>query len=55
MPLQWEESMVEYNGKHAVYCRLQQEIEGAKTQVKGWQQVSKSPCPMVLILYLHDL
>ncbi len=39
--------MEEYNSKHALYCWLCQEIPGAKTQVKGLQQVSNS-CVMLI-------
>ncbi len=48
MALQWEKSLGEYNSKHAVHCRLLQEIQGANTKVKGLQQLSNSLCVMVL-------
>ncbi|DBA70818.1 TPA: hypothetical protein ACH3X2_011704 [Trebouxia sp. C0005] len=35
---QWEESKATYIHKRAMYYRLHQEMEGAKTQLKGWRK-----------------
>ena len=48
MPLQWEESKATYIHKRAMYYRLHQEMEGAKTQLKGWRKVSNLLCVIVL-------
>ncbi|KAA6428925.1 MAG: hypothetical protein FRX49_01035 [Trebouxia sp. A1-2] len=42
MPLQWEESKATYIHKRAMYYRLHQEMEGAKTQLKGWRKWERS-------------
>ncbi len=53
--LQWEETMEEYNSKHALYCWLCQEMHGAKTQVKDLQQVSNSFVMLIFLWCFHDL
>lgn len=38
--LQFEEMVREYDGKHAIYFKLHQEIQDLSTKVEGLQQVS---------------
>ena len=51
--LQFEEMVREYDGKHAIYFKLHQEIQDLSTKVEGLQRVSTLSCDVCrMICYM---